>query len=580
LIIPAPWRHGAVFLAVACLAASQPARAQAVVGMPLSQQVNAARVLQAMLAANAAAPEAAAPPAARGAVASDAARDDAATLLVTGFRITGNSVFGDAELQPLLAAWVGKRLGTDQLLDATEAIRNRYKDAGYFLTEVLVPPQRPQDGIVTLRVVEARLGKARGQVDSHRVDAARVDAYLRLLPEGAALTEQDIQRPLLLISDLPGVKLESTLSPGARPGEADLLVNVKDAGRVVKADAYADNAGTSETGRVRLGADLRADGPAGLGESWWLGGLVSQGGGVKAVRAALTLPVGDAGTKATASLTHIDYQLLGSQLAALDANGRAEVAALDIRHPVVRSRNLNLFADLGAAVLDVDDRELGGSIAAHRVLPVVDLGLDGDFRDERWGGSVNTYSAKVNVGNTGLRSSAQVAADQAPSGHRTRGAFERLEGAYQRLQGFGATTSVRLGVRGQLAFQNLDASQKASLGGPDGVRAFATGDGVGDDVFLGTLELRQGIPAWTLAGAPVLLSAFVDGGRVRNWHQPTAFDAANLQTLGGYGVGLNLSRRDDFQFRLDLAQKINRHAASVSDAGRTHVWVSLTESFR
>jgi hemolysin activation/secretion protein len=359
-----------------------------------------------------------------------------------------------------------------------------------------------------------------------------------------------------------------------------LRVDVKDAGRAVQGDAYADNAGTAETGRLRLGADLRVQGPAGLGESWWLGGLVSQGGGVKAVRAALTLPVGGAGTKATASLTHIDYHLLGSQLAALDANGRAEVAALDIRHPVVRSRNQNLFVDLDAAVLDVDDRELGGTLDAHRVLPVVELGLDGDLRDERWGGSVNTGSVQASVGHAGLRTSDALAADQAPSGHRTRGAFERLEGAYQRLQGLGAATSVRLAVRGQLAFQNLDAAQKASLGGPDGVRAFATGDGVGDDVFLGTLEVRQGIPAWTLAGAPVLLSAFVDGGRVRHWHQPIPTDPANLQTLGGYGAGLNLGRRDDFQFRLDVAQKINRHAATVSDAGRTHVWVSLTESLR
>jgi hemolysin activation/secretion protein len=576
---PVTWRHGGVVLALACVAGSPSAQAQAAPGTPLSR-VNAARVLESAMAANEASPEAAAAPPTHEAAARGSARDDAATILVTGFRITGNTVFGDADLQPLLAAWVGQRLGSDQLLDATEAIRNRYKDAGYFLTQVFVPPQRPQDGIVTLRVVEAHLGMARSQVDSRRVPAARVDAYMRLLPDGAALTEQDVQRPLLLLSDLPGVQLESTLSPGARPGDADLLVTVKDAGRAVKGDAYADNEGTPESGRLRIGADLIVDGPAGLGESWWLGGIVSEGGGVKAVRGAVTLPVGGYGAKATVSLTHIDYQLLGSQFAPLDANGRADVAAVDLRHPLVRSRNLNLFVNAEAALLDVDDRELGGSVDAHRVMPVVAAGLDGDFRDERWNGSVNTYSLKVDVGDDDLRGAAQFAADQAPSGHRTSGTFERLAGGYQRLQGLGATTSVRLAIRGQLAFRNLDAAQKSSLGGPDGVRAFATGDGVGDDAFQGTVEVRQGIPGWTLWRAPVLLSAFVDGGRVRAWHRPTAFDTDNLQTLGGYGVGLNLSRRDDFQFRLDVARKINRRVAYVSDSGRTHAWASVTESFR
>jgi hypothetical protein len=301
LISPTPWRQGAIALAAACLAASQSAHGQTSAGTPLSP-VYPGRVLETLAAkATPADAERHAAGTNRPDGAGGGAGDDGATLLVTGFRITGNTVFAEGELQPLLAPWVGKRLGTDALLDAAQALRGRYQDAGYFLTQVFVPAQRPEGGIVTLRVVEARLGKARTQVDSQRVDAARVEGYMRLLPEGSAITEQDVERPLLLISDLPGVQLESTLSPGAAPGEADLLVTVKDSPHAIKGDMYVDNQGTSQTGRIRVGADLGLEGPAGLGEAWWLGGIASEGGGVKAVRAAVTLPVGDHGTKATLS---------------------------------------------------------------------------------------------------------------------------------------------------------------------------------------------------------------------------------------------------------------------------------------
>jgi len=573
------WRRGSLALAVACLAAAPAARAQATFGAP--SQASPARLLDATLSTLAQAP--AANPALVASADDDTrsrVAEAAATIQVNGFRITGNTVFSDAELQPLLAAWVGRRLAADQLLDAAEALRNRYKDAGYFLTQVLVPPQRPQDGVVTLRVVEARLGTAHARVDSRRVDAARIEAYLRLLPEGTDVTEQDVQRPLLLISDLAGVRIESTLSPGAAPGQADLLVTVSDAPRAVRGDAYADNQGDAATGRLRLGADVIVDGAIGAGESWTLGGLASQGGGVKAVRGAVTFPVGPYGAKATLSAAHVDYRVGGAEAAALDANGRAEVGALDLRHPLVRSRNLNVYLSAGAALLVVDDSELGGLLHDRRQLPSANLGLEGDFRDEDGGGAINTWDARLDAGDNDIRTAAQSAADRAPTGHATSGAFERLSGDFQRLQSLGSNTSVLVSARGQLAFQNLDASQKAGVGGPDGVRAFASGDGVGDDAFVGTVELRQRVPGWTLRDAGLLVDAFIDGGRVRAWHRPTALDTTNIATVGGYGIGLNLSRRDNFQFRLDVAQKINRDSVVESDHGRTRVWVSLTESFR
>ena len=158
--------------------------------------------------------------------------------------------------------------------------------------------------------------------------------------------------------------------------------------------------------------------------------------------------------------------------------------------------------------------------------------------------------------------------------------FEHLDGDIQRLQAVTETTSVLLSMRGQLAFQNLDTSEKSSLGGPRGVRAFAVGDGVGDDVFQGTVEVRQRIPAWTLFNAPFILSAFVDGGRVKNWHDPLVnTDNDNLHTLGGYGLGLNLTSRDNFQFRLDVAHRINKANLQGSDNRKTRAWASLQKWF-
>jgi len=385
---------------------------------------------------------------------------------------------------------------------------------------------------------------------------------------------------LLLLNDLPGVKVTSVLRPGAETGEADLLVKVVDEGRTFGGDAYVDNAGNESTGQVRVGTDLVANGLLGQGESWTLGGLVSEHDGVDLIRAGVTAPVGTYGTKATLSFTDLNYKVLGQQFAALDADGDAMVGSLNVQHPVIRSRNFNLFAVGGADIKSLDDRTTGGANHDKRDLFIGHAGVTGDFRDERFG-SLNSFTFTLNGGDNKIRTASELEKDQDPvAGHKTSGSFEHLDGDYQRLQAITDTTSVLLSMRGQYAFQNLDTSEKSSLGGPRGVRAYAVGDGVGDDLFQGTLELRQRIPAWTLYNAPFVLSAFVDGGRVKDWHDPiTGIDTDNTHTLGGYGLGLNMTSRDDFQFRLDVAHRINKSDLAGSDNRKTRAWASLQKWF-
>ncbi|MGN6529773.1 MAG: ShlB/FhaC/HecB family hemolysin secretion/activation protein [Burkholderiaceae bacterium] len=497
------------------------------------------------------------------------------TVMVKGFQLTGNTVFPDSVLLPLVQPWVGKQAGTDQLLDAAEAIKNRYKDAGYFLTQVFVPAQQVTDGIVTLRVVEARIGQTQAEVDTKRVQPSLIDGYMRLLPSGSPVTEQAVERPLLLLNDLPGLKVNSVMRPGANTGEADLLVKVVDEGRSYGGDAYVDNAGNKSSGTVRLGVDGVANGVLGHGESLSLGGLVSEHNGLDLVRGGATVPVGNAGTKATVSLTDLNYKILGAQYKSLDADGYAFVASGMVQHPLIRSRNFNVFATGGLDFKVVNDRQNGGAKQNKRDIYLLHAGLTGDFRDERFGGSLNAYTLTITGGDTHLLSD-QAIVDQT---HHTTGMFAHVNADYQRLQSITDTTSLMLVGRGQYAFKNLDTAEKASLGGPTGMRGFAVGDGVGDQLFQGTIELRQRIPAWSLWNAPLVLSAYVDGGRASNWHSPTSNDSDNARTLGDYGVGVNLTARDNFQFRLDVAHRINKGPIVGSDNRMTRAWASLQKWF-
>lgn len=167
-----------------------------------------------------------------------------ARMKVNEFRFVGNRSLAAADLAAVVAPFTGRELGIEELQEAADAVRDRYRDAGFFLARALLVAQEVADGVVTLRIVEGAIGQVTSRLAPEaRVSAARVDAYLGRLPRGTVITEQAVEQPLLLLSDLPGVQVNSVLRTGSGFGEADLDVAVSHDGRPVRGSAYLDNFG-------------------------------------------------------------------------------------------------------------------------------------------------------------------------------------------------------------------------------------------------------------------------------------------------------------------------------------------------
>jgi hypothetical protein len=211
------------------------------------------------------------------------------TLLVKGFRITGNTGVRRRGAAGARAAVRRPGLGTEQLLDAAEQIKNRYKDEGYFLTQVFIPPQEVPDGIVSLRVVEAHVGQTRAEVRDHPRQADLVERLHGLLPAGAPVTEQNVERPLLLLNDLPASTstpccVRRRVQPGRPPGQGVDEGNRSAATRTstTRATRRRASCASEPTDRQRP--------PRLSARDWSLGGLITEENGVNMVRAGVTAP--------------------------------------------------------------------------------------------------------------------------------------------------------------------------------------------------------------------------------------------------------------------------------------------------
>jgi hemolysin activation/secretion protein len=182
-------------------------------------------------------------------------------VVVNSLRITGNSAYSEAELAGIAGLKPGSELTLTELRSLAAKISDYYHNNGYFIAKAYLPAQDIKDGVVTIAVSEGKYGKVILRNQTNLTDELAND-LLSGLSSGDAITTAPLENRLLLMSDLPGVAVKSTLVPGASTGTSDLIVDVQP-GQRVTGNLYFDNQGNRYTGANRYGATVNLNNPTG-----------------------------------------------------------------------------------------------------------------------------------------------------------------------------------------------------------------------------------------------------------------------------------------------------------------------------
>ncbi len=487
---------------------------------------------------------------------------------VTLLRIKGATRFSEAELHALVADSEGKELSLGELRQLAERITQHYREHGYLLARAYLPAQEVRGGEIEIAVLEGRLGQV--TVDNEaRLGGAALAPLSQLLP-GEVVNDEALEKNLLLLSDLPGVEIRSTLRPGATVGASDLLVDVAPGPRIV-GSVDADNYGDRFSGQYRLGGTIAFNNPLRSGDQAAVRAVASDEG-MNYLRASYQLPVGPWGSRVGVAGSDMRYKL-GETLAPLQATGEAQTGSLYVSHPIVRSRVLNLNAVLQYDHLRLGDRLGATDTIVDRTLDNWSAGVSGDFQDGVGGGGGNSFSVLYTDGHLGLDSTTQ-AIDAITA--RTEGHFGKLAMSWLRLQRLTDANSLYISAYAQIASRNLDSSQKFSLGGANGVRAYPQNEAPGDEGYLLTIEARH---AMTLSWPGLWqLVAFVDTGHVTLNENPWSA-AANHRTLSGAGFGLNVAQGRGWAAKASIAWRLTS-AGPSSDVDRSpRAWLQAVKYF-
>lgn len=496
---------------------------------------------------------------------------DSTPFTVNHITFKGNTKFSSEILHEIVKDIEGTEQTLTKLQTRVYIISDYYHDNGYPFARAIIPQQEVTNGNVVIELIEAKYGEIKLNNQS-QVDDDVINGLLSPLGQGLHIEQKQLDRSLLLLSELPGTNINANVEAGQAVATTDLQISAEEVDNFI-GRVTADSYGNQFINRGRLGASLNFLNPAKHGDVLSVN-LLTTGKRMQYGQVSYDLLVNGKGTHIGASVSAMRYKL-GGGVEQLGINGRSKTAAVWVKHPFVRGKQYNLYGQLQFNYNDLEDRVDANLSQNDRTVNDFTLTLNGDMRDRLMAGGVTSWRASVTRGDKDFDNAIAAANDALTA--NTEGSFSKFNFNINRLQQMTAKTSVWLSLTGQLANDNLDSSQKMVFGGPFSVRAYDTGAVSGDEGYLATAEVRHLLSQQHGYWQAVL---FADVGHVKvNETVWAGATGANQDTLAGFGLGLHWSGYKSLSAKAQIARSVSDSGSLTQGSDKSIAWVEFNIGF-
>jgi hemolysin activation/secretion protein len=472
--------------------------------------------------------------------------------------VEGSTVFTEGSLQAAYRDLLGQEISLGDVYAVANGLTAKYRNDGYVLSRVVVPPQRINDGIVRLQAVEGYIAQVRIQ-GTEAAPRPEIEAIANRIKASRPLQARALERALLLINDLPGVAARSTLSPSAEPNAADLTIELFE--KRVSAAANVNNRGSKSLGPWR--ADLSGD----ISQLLWgydrLGLRVIQtlfNNELNFVTGGYDRWIGPDGLRVGVNGAYVNSNPGPPVNVNLPTNSGSGTAY--VSYPFVRSRVTNLT---GRASFTYYDAETNINVPAGTIpfaednIRAIRVGATYDLVDRFRGVNVMDleFSQGLNIfGASGYNSPLASRQGSNPN-------FNKITLYAARLQEIAPKWSALFAVNAQYAFSKLLTPEAYTFGGEFFGRAYDAAELVGDSGAALKIELR-----YTNQGVGVLrnytLYGFYEIGEVYN-RNPVDPGQQQSQSAADMGFGVRSTFSHNLSGYLELAVPLTKIVNAYGD---------------
>jgi len=494
-------------------------------------------------------------------------------VFVREVRVTGNTVFSEAEITEVTASYTNRTLVTEELERLRLALTLLYINKGYLTSGAIIPDQDVASGIITVQIIEGTL--TRIDVEGNRWFSS---SYLRdrlALGIRTPVTLDPLQEQLqILQQDRRIERVNAELRPGDQRGDSVLNVRVADK-QPFHASMEVNNYQTPLVGEIRGIGTLVDDNLTGRGDPLRLS-YGQSSGAFPIVDASYALPFNRYGTTFSPYYRRYGFKLIEPPFSPLNIKTNSEIIGMSLRHPIYKTVTDEVALSIIGEHLFTQSFLFNGTSDQitlnsfpgfqNGAATVSALRFAQDWT-HRTLDTVLAVRSQFSVGLNVLGATINANPDT-PDGQ-----FFSWLGQVQAIKQFGEQLlGMQLLSRMDLKLTNspLFPVEQVALGGRYTVRGYREVTILRDNSFIASVEPRFPLLRWATGAPMVQFAPFIDvahGWNVGN-NRPsvTAPITTFPDTLASAGVGLrwNILPDDKASFEVYWGQQLN-HVPKISN---------------
>ena len=454
---------------------------------------------------------------------------DTVFFVLKDITIEGSTIYDQRELKPIYQHDMGKKIPVSKLYTYVDAINNRYHHDGYELTTAVIPSQEISNGNIRIRVIENYIERVIIKGNYHK--NAVIDDIIRKLKTYHPLKNNELERAVLLINDLPGISVRSILkapekSDMAPIGAMNLVLVFNDV--KIRTTVNADNAGsryvgpfqeafqTSITNHLLPNQEITINGSSAVPLSE-----------LQFSQIAHRVILNSCGLLLVTQLSYVHSQP-GYTLRSEELDSKSLNAKIALSEPLIRSQKQNLYVGAELTANNSTTDALGQALSEDRIRV---LTLFANYNNVDTLGNNNAQfrlSQGLNIADATETGSKNLSRAE---GHSD---FTKITSTLSRTQRLTSVFSIYANASGQLSRVSLLSSEQFGYGGQQFGRAYDSWEIAGDNGVEGAIELRyDGLPQFPKFSTE--LFTYYDIGRV--WNN----DFSGDKSASSVGIGISVS---------------------------------------
>ncbi|MEI8176359.1 MAG: POTRA domain-containing protein [Candidatus Omnitrophota bacterium] len=482
--------------------------------------------------------------------AAEAAKASESKVLIAKIEVDGVTVIPPDVIRSVVAPYEGKELSLSDFKIAADAVNDEYRRRGYVTTLVYLPPQKIENGILKIAVVEGKVGVI-NLTGNRYFTRDLIMSYIDL-KQGDLFNYDVLRKDVNNVNEHPDRNAKIVLEKGAGAGETDVNIQLKDRMPIHATVGY-NNYNSSYLGRNRYSVELKENNMFGIDHVASVEAQLGDDDHYHLYSGRYLMPITPR-NKVGVYYVNVD-QKLGGSVKNLNIEGRGNIAAIYDSYKLIDHDDFVMRINPEFDYKDIKNKMLGLTLSEDNVR-VAKLGFDFDFTDRFGGRSLLTQ--EFDYGIPGFMGGLE-AKDSKASSAGSGGKFFKSVTNAARIQTLPASASIMIRGSGQITNNNLVSTEQFNLGGPATVRGYPISELNGDQGIAGTAEVY--IPPYFIPTKPTIpgtdlkyfnatkIVAFFDWGRV--WRNNAQVGEAKTEEIYSAGPGLRFDIPNRFSFSFD-----------------------------